>query len=566
LPAVIEAKLQQFLQPLTVPRPVTQPPPNVKPKLNFSTHPSAKQVSSVPSTNQSMTLASQRNYGSESNLLDALSSSADGTTGDDGNWPRTGMRNAGSVPDLLSPQGGHFSEEPPPLPPERPVASAEKPDATSGVSQPGYYDAPGIGDAFYNTPPIKYQHQSNTADFYNVPPVTYFAETDNDVGNACYDIPPVDEADKQLAKKAGKKAVHEVTGGDVYNVPPAHSADDSWSSAGSPAREFYQNVPSSSGKKSRNARGARRTGSLDNENAFSQTASVCLADQTYDIPSAEQRGGKLASHGAMSSPVVTDETYDTPPRNEVNDKKNQPQKPTDKRSVNFRPLTGISDQTYDTPPASESVVNTPYKPHRGKPRSSLEPSEAARHSEQLSAQETYSVPPTAQHPSAATKPPVGTRTQRQTAALTDEMYDVPPASSSNRTSASVGADLSSSSLSEEQTYNVPASCVPPIPAKRNPAPPPKPPRPRVSLAARTSDTAVSTVQESAKAVSDVSEKESSEKDTVAELPRIKGMIVNWAFLIKLFNYPVLILGREIIASRNCHHDWEDSVFVSICLF
>jgi len=499
----------------------------VKPKLNFSTHPSAKPVSSVPSASQSATLASQRNYGSESNLLDALSSSTDGTTGDDGNWPRTGMRTAGSVPDLLSPQGGNFSEEPPPLPPERPVASAEKPDATSGM-QPGYYDTPGIGDAFYNTPPIKYPQQSNTDDFYNVPPVTYPAETDNNVGNACYDVPPVDEADKQLAKKAGKKAVHEVTGGDVYNVPPVHSADDSWISAGSPAREFYENVPSSSGKKLRNAHGAGRTGSLDNENAFSQTASVCLADQTYDIPSAEQRGGKLPSHGAVSSPVVTDETYDTPSRNDVSDKKIQPQKPTDKRSVNFRPLTGISDQTYDTPPTSESVVNTPpYKPHKGKPRSSLEPSEAVRHSEQLSAQETYSIPPTVQNPSTATKPPLGIRTQQQTAVLTDDMYDVPPASSSNRTSASGSADLSSLSLSEEQTYNVPASCVPPIPVKRNPAPPPKPPRPRVSLAACKSDTGISTVQESAKP--DISEKESSEKDTVAELPRIKGMLVYWEF-------------------------------------
>jgi len=42
LPAVIEAKIQQILQPLAMPRPVTQPPLNVKPKLNFSTHPSAE--------------------------------------------------------------------------------------------------------------------------------------------------------------------------------------------------------------------------------------------------------------------------------------------------------------------------------------------------------------------------------------------------------------------------------------------------------------------------------------------------------------------------------------------
>jgi len=78
LPAVIEAKIQQILQPLAIPpRPVT-PPLNVKPKLNFSTHPSAKQLS--PDLLPSNRLACQRNYGSESNLLDSLSSAVDDST------------------------------------------------------------------------------------------------------------------------------------------------------------------------------------------------------------------------------------------------------------------------------------------------------------------------------------------------------------------------------------------------------------------------------------------------------------------------------------------------------
>jgi len=76
LPAVIEAKIQQILQPLAIPpRPVT-PPLNVKPKLNFSTHPSAKQLSPDLAPGRPLTLACQRNYGSESNLLDSLSSAA----------------------------------------------------------------------------------------------------------------------------------------------------------------------------------------------------------------------------------------------------------------------------------------------------------------------------------------------------------------------------------------------------------------------------------------------------------------------------------------------------------
>ena len=521
LPAVIEAKIQQILQPLTVPvpRPVTQAPLSVKPKLNFSTHPSAKQsLSSLP-PNQPETLAWQRNYGSESNLLDALSSATDdaGVSGDGGNWSRSGMRTAGSVPDLLSPRADH-SDEPPPLPPERPVASAEKPDAANGAQQ-RYYDSPSIGDSFYNTPPVKYPHQSDAAEFYNVPPTTYLAERDSSVNDACYDVPPTDdETNKQSVKKARKKQsaaeICKVMGGDVYNVPPVHNADDSWTSAGS------------GGKRSREGRDVRTTGSSDN-----QKSSVCLADQTYDFPSAEQWDGKLQRHDAASSASMTDETYDTPSRHEIGKNKIRQQKPADKQPVDFRPSAIVSDQMYDTPLTSESFAKTPpNKPHRGKPRSSLETSEALRHSEQLAGQETYDTPPTVQNPPATVKPTVAVRGHQQSAVPTNEMYDVPPlmsvaGRSSNRISLSGAADLmglSRPSVAEEQTYNVPASCVPPVPAKRNPAPPPKPPRPRVSLPGHglvsTTDTSVSPAQQPAKAVHDVSENELTERDTVAELP------------------------------------------------
>jgi len=529
LPAVIEAKLQQILQPLSIPRPVTQPPLNVKPKLNFSTHPSAKQLSPELAPNRPLTLACQRSYGSESNLLDSLSSAADDSavSGDSGNWSRSGLRAAGSVPDLLSPR--HMSDEPPPLPPERPVATAEKPDAGNTV-QPGYYDTPGTGDNFYNTPLVKYPHQSEAADFYNVPPSAHQAERGN-IDGACYDVPPTDVADMQSAKKSRKhqpKAeVCEVTGGDVYNVPPSHSADNSWISAGSPAGEFYENVPSGSGKKSKKGRNAVRTGPPDNQKPFSQTASVCFADQTYDVPSAEQQSHlqQLASR--------TDETYDTPTQNQIKDKKKQPKKPVDKQSDDVRPLTNFSDQTYDTPPTSASSVNArPNKPHREKPRSSLESSEGARNSEQFSGQETYDVPPTVQHPSAAVKP---TAAAQQASVPRDDMYDVPPLKSATsnsfeRSSLAGAADLAGLSqpgVDEEQTYNVPASCVPPVPAKRNPAPPPKPPRPTVALPAHrvvsATVTSVSSTQETVKAVD---ENEVSEKDTVPELPTggSKGML------------------------------------------
>jgi len=432
---------------------------------------------------------------------------------------------------LLSPR--HFSNEPPPLPPDRPLVASEKPE-DGGIIQSSYYDTPGIGDTFYNTPPVKHPHQSDAADFYNVPPSTYPAERDN-IEGACYDVPPTDISDKQSAKKGKKKQskveVCEVTGGDVYNVPPSHAADDSWITAGSPGGEFYENVPSSSGKKLKKGHDAGRAGSLDNQKSVSQTASVCIADQTYDIPSAEQQGGVRQSPNVALSTSMTDETYDTPTRAEITDKKKRPQKKADKQSVDMRPLTGISDQTYDTPPTSSPGVKThPEKPQRGKPRSSLEPSDAVRHSEQLSGQETYDTPPAAQHPSAVKSTAAAHSQHHMSAVTTDDMYDVPPpksAASNSFSSVSSPANMTGSNqpgTADEQTYNVPASFVPPVPAKRlQAAPPPKPPRPTVRLSAlSTTDTSVSSTQEKVKFADEC---EISEKDTVSELPSggSKGM-------------------------------------------
>lgn len=505
LPAVIEAKIQQILQPLAMPRPVTQPPLNVKPKLNFSTHPSAKQLSPELPSNRPML----RNYGSESNLLDSFSSSvADDSalSADSGNWSRTGMRSAGSVPDLLSPR--IVGEEPPPLPPERPVALSEKPDAVD--QRLDYYDTPATGDAFYNTPPVKYPPQNDATEFYNVPPTTYPAKSDNNVDGACYDVPPADEIDKARMKQS---KAEEVTDGGLYNVPPVHNADDSLISAASPGGEFYENVPSSGGKKSRKHQNAGKTRSADSQKSSLQTTSVCIADQTYDIPSAEQRTGKPQSRSAVPSAITADETYDTPACSEIKD--------------STRPLTNISDQTYDTPPASELSVKTrPDKPQRGKLRPSLPPL----------GQETYDIPPTGPQPSSTVKV---TAAPRRSLQQSDEMYDVPPPKSdvgrsSNRISLSGAADLTGlrQSATAEDTYNIPTSCLPPVPAKRNP--PPKPPRPTVTLS--THSVVGTSVSEPAKMVQDISETELLEKDTVAELPSniVKGMFMSWLF--NFFNW------------------------------
>jgi len=504
LPAVIEAKLQQILQPLTIPRPVTQPPLNVKPKLNFATHPSAKQLSPELPPNRPATLAFQRSYGSESNLLDSISSADDtAVSGDLGSWQRTG-----SVPDLLSPRlVSRRSEEPPPLPPERPTVSSEKPD-TGGI-QPSYYDIPAVDDAFYNTPTYPYSatQPNDAAEFYNVPPTAYLSERDN-VEGTCYDVPPTDETDKKFAKKARKKQSeqNEITAGEVYNVPVVHMADNSRISVGNRDVDFYENVPSSSGKK--------------------LTSSICPTDQTYDIPPAEQEHGKSKSHNEVLSANTAGETYDTPPPKEVRGERVRPQMPVDKPSAN------ISDPTYDTPPASESVVKTrPHKPQRIKPRPSLEQPEGVQLSEQLSGQETYDVPPsTVQHPVTG-KPTSAARSQQQSTIATDEMYDVPPAKSlaghsSSHIVVSNAADfsggLSRPGTAEEQTYNVPASCVPAIPAKRNPVPPPKPPRPSQSLISTTDTSGVLAHGDT----HDTLESELSEKDTVGELPSygMKGAV------------------------------------------
>jgi len=497
LPAVIEAKIQQILQPLTMPRPITQPPLDAKPKLNFSTHPSARQLSPELPPNRPLTLASQRNYGSESNLLESLSLSIDGGTvsGDSGNWSGSGMRTAGSVPDLLSPRHtGDLSDEPPPLPPERPVASSEKPVAAN--HQPDYYDTPDVGNTFYNTPPAKYPRHNDAAQFYNVPSTTYPAEssTGNNVAIAYYDVPPTEEIDWARTKQS-KAEEREVTDGDVYNVPPVHNADDSSISAASLGGEFYENVPSNAGG----------SPSANNQNSSLQTTSICLADQTYDIPSAERQAGKPLSHDAMLLTGAVDETYDSPVRTEV------------KSSI--RPLTNISDQMYDTPPMSESIVKTrPGKPQRGKLRPSLQ--------SEIPGQETYNIPPSAASLSSTVKVTAAPRSHRQS----NDMYDVPPPKSnagrsSNRISLSGAADLTGLSqpgVVEEQTYNVPASCVPPVPAKRNP--PPKPPRPHVRLS--TQGVINTSVSESVKTVHDISETELLEKDTVAELPTgaVKGVL------------------------------------------
>lgn len=507
LPAVIEAKIQQILQPLAIPRPVTQPPLNVKPKLNFSTHPSARQLSPELTPNRPLTLASQRNYGSESNLLDSFSSSvADDSTvsGDSGNWSRTGMRAAGSVPDLLSPRHvGERGEEPPPLPPVRPVGSSEKPNAAD--QRPDYYDTPAAGDAFYNTPPAKYPLQNDAVDFYNVPTMTYPGESSNDVGGACYDVPPTEELDTARMKQS-TVVKYEVVAGDVYNVPPVHNAGDISISTASLGGEFYENVPSSDGIKLKKHHDAGKTRSADYHKSSPQTTSVCPADQTYDVPSAEKQGGKPQSHKAMLSASAVDETYDSPMHAEI------------KHDV--RPSTNISDQTYDSPPMSESFMKSrPNKPFRGKQRPSLQ--------NEFAGQETYDTPPSAPHPSSAVKVTAGPRRSLQ---QSDEMYDVPPPKSnagrcSNRISLSGAADLTG--LAEEQTYNVPASCVPPVPAKRNP--PPKPPRPTVQLS--THGVISTSVSESVKMKHDFTETELLEKDTVAELPRggVKGMLNDYEF-------------------------------------
>jgi len=516
LPAVIEAKLQEILQPLTIPRPVTQPPLNVKPKLNFSTHPSARQLSPELPPSRPLTLASQRNYGSESNLLDSLSSSvADEATvsGDGGSWSRTGMRAAGSVPDLLSPRLlGEHSKEPPPLPPERPVASSEKPNASD--LRPDYYDTPAVSDAFYNTPPVKYPHQNDAAEFYNVPATTYPAKNDNSVDGACYDVPPTDEISK-VRKKQMKAEECDVTDGAVYNIPPAHNAGDSSISAAIPGGEFYENVPSGGGSKSRKHRDAERSWSADNQKSSLQTTSVCLAGQTYDIPSAVQRGDKPQSQSVMLSASTVDETYDSPVRTEIKD--------------TVRPITNISDQTYDTPPASEPVVKTrPDKPQRGKLRPSLQ--------SEFAGQDTYDVPPPAAHPSSTVKVAAAPRRSLQ---QSDEMYDVPPPKSdagrsSDHISLSGAANLTGLSqpgVAEDQTYNVPSSCVPPVPVKRNP--PPKPPRPTVTLS--THGVIGTSTSESVKTAHDTSETELMEKDTVPELPSgvVKGLLKYCEFFVSL---------------------------------
>lgn len=471
-------------------RPVTQPPLNVKPKLNFSTHPSAKQLSPGLAPGRPVTLAGQRNYGSESNLLDSLSLSAehDATVSrDSGNWSRTGMRPAGSVPDLLSPHHVRFQgEEPPPLPPERPLASAEK----SGTSdaQPGYYDTPAgtDADAFYNTPPVKHLQDAGAGDFYNVPPTVH------PTNDSCYDVPPTDEIDKRRKHQSETEECN-ATGGSVYNIPPA------------------QNAPAGGRKKERKDRVAGKTVSLDDRKSGSQT---------YDIPPLEQHS-KLQSLNALLLASTTNETYDTPGHIEIKD--------------NIRPSAVLSDQTYDTPPTSSEPLFTspPNKPHRGKPRLSLEQSETVQHSERFSGQETYDVPSAALHSSSAVKTSSTVQSQWQS---TGEMYDVPPLKSaagrmSNRISLSGAADLGGlgrPGTAEEQTYNVPASCVPPVPAKNKQAPPPKPPRPTVQLPARNvvsaADTSVSSVQKSDKISYDtgILENEHLEKDTVAELPSAAG--------------------------------------------
>lgn len=546
---MIEATLQQILQPLTAPRPVAQPLPEVKPKLNFSTHPSAKQLSPDLPADRPVTLASQRHYGSESNLLDSFSSADDNMVSvDNGSQSRMGMRSAGSVPDLLSPRHiGHHSEDPPPLPPERSVMSPEKPDA--GTVQPGYYDTPGTADAFYNTPPAKYPPPNDSDEFYNVPPTTY---PENSVDNACYDVPPTDELDKKSAKETRKKqsetGVCDVMAGEVYNVPASFNSPGNL--AGSNCGQFNENVPPGSGKKA-----GKKLAPIDRQSPL-QTASCCLTDQTYDIPAAEQLGIKPQLRN------TADETYDTPPQGEV--RRNQPNRSIGKPFIDSHQSTVISDQTYDMPPTSHSLGKVhPNKPQRGKLRSSLEPAEAVQHSEQFSGQETYDIPSAVHLPSSGGKPIVVARSKHQSAMPADEMYDVPPLQQGSRhggrTSLSGAADLAGvgqPAIADQQTYNMP-SFVPPVPVKRSHGPPPKPPRPSVLMSAHdvvasSGDASVSSDQDLAiKSVDSNPESELLEKDTVAELPSgsMKGIFAFLNFMVSCyriwcFKYIVKCIGTH----------------------
>jgi hypothetical protein len=528
LPDIIEAKIQQILQPYTAARPVTQIPSKQQP--NYATHP--KPLSPELPPPRPMTLACTR-AGSEPNLLEATSpnrsTNAFLRSGDD-HWigsPPSGntcLRNAGSVPELdLHPSKRAVQQHdgPPPLPPERgkvhPQVGTEYDHPSSNhKAEEGhdlrdrFYDTPpsqsskkdviGGEDSFYNTPPS--QHKLNDVvgggedNFYNTPPSHHKLDTSHGRSenqhavqsirdDSCYDVPPPGrkQGGKRPSEKFNKddnalgKSVSKEMSDELYNVPKsAMGKNDKAQKAQLPGDEWTHSAVGNTDELYNVPRGRDIIGK-DGKKAHTQSDSANDGSEVYNVPRQPILGKENAVNKLedFQSPTAADDFYNVP-RELNNSKKGEKLAARGIKGEINAGLPGtrkldqspLADETYDVPPGKELSQNRPpvVKDRVGPKKSGS--------GQSVTSDEIYNVPPSRLHPS-----------PRPSVELGDQTYDVPPPGgihSSKQPRTVLSKEMTDAqktavqSAGEDQTYDTPPK-IPPVPAKRNPAAPPKPPRP-----------------------------------------------------------------------------------------
>ena len=531
----IGAKIQEILQPYTGTRPSTQYAGHLP--SNYAGGHSNLLSPDLPQP-RPMTLGCQRS-GSEPNLLESCSGGrmhdASPRSVDD-HWvrspPGSGMKNAGSVPELDIGSHRRNPDEPPPLPPERgrlPHVQV----AASDVQDPGNqcYDLPSskqvTADAAmcYDLPPSRHDSSIISDDnFYNTPPSCRTDDNHNNNNNntqsvqdgddSNYDVPPTER--KQNSKRTSKKHFKEgslqqnidkVSEDELYNVPKSEL-------------EKRSNIPNS--------------------------ATIGASEELYNVPKETKDEKKSPSDNDNTLPAaVANEVYDPPAGRNVAKSVYANCAALDKSN---KPLhqSYLADQTYDIPPGKEnrSSRTAPVpKARTGSKKSSPAGQLPGMPVTGNIVENTYNVPPSTHselsHLHISQQPSVDTSNQT---------YDVPPAglptadSQLNDIQAKNEIDCRASL---DQTYDTPPQ-IPPVPAKRFPPAPPKPPRPtpgslKVKPTARASveikaDTG-SAICGFIVAESSVADKESHqgdevEKDRVTDLPpgstRSKDLVKRYA--------------------------------------
>lgn len=333
----------------------------------------------------------------------------------------SGMTRSGSEPNLLDPVSSNRTQDrivnnPPPLRNAGSVPDLEH-----------HGEPPPLPPERGKMPPL---HGSKTSESSDVVALS-----------SCYDTPTT----KHLAPPSKHANNAPVDTGTFYDTPPMKQNNKN-ESAGGTADVFYDAPPTKKGNNVAQECGTcydtpptkRQSTPSDTfyDTPPTKHGQASSADESYYNTPASS-GGAVSDESYYNTPpsrseLKTDSCYDVPPVSDHQTTKRRSVK-VYKNSAGVRRISklhdDVPDQTYDVPPPGGNDEDNTYNVPRG-------------HNERQSVDQTYDIPPPgSSHP--------GTHRQSE----------------------------NTQSVLTDQTYDIPASKVPPIPMKQHPPAPPKPPRP-----------------------------------------------------------------------------------------